>query len=101
MIVRRSLVLGFAVAAIAAADSARAAPDCRCRYAGQFYSAGEYACIKTSKGFRLARCALSENVSTWRFLDKGCKGLSWRRTPAMQVARAIGKPWTGQQSTRP
>ena len=92
------------------APSAQAAPDCKCRYAGQFYAAGDFACIKTDKGFRLARCGLSENVSTWRFLKKGCRGLSWfaRPQPSLAALYLDRKPalltsalTSGKQSRRP
>ena len=56
--------------------SAAAAPACTCRYAGQTYQNGEYACIKLGGGYRLAQCSLSENVSSWRFLQEGCLGVS-------------------------
>lgn len=94
------------LALASAMSAARAAPDCKCRYAGQFYAAGDFACIKTDKGFRLARCALSENVSTWRFLKKGCRGLSWRVQPRSSLAvlyleRRIGLERPDKQSRRP
>ena len=56
--------------------SAAAAPACTCRYAGQTYQNGEYACIKLGGDYRLAQCSLSENVSSWRFLQEGCLGVS-------------------------
>jgi len=79
----------------------QAAPDCKCRYAGQFYAAGDFACIKTDKGYRLARCALSENVSTWRFLKKGCRGLSWRVHRHRSVAALYLDRQDDRQSRRP
>ena len=70
----------FAVLAVVfgglAPVSAAAAPDCTCRYAGKTYQNGEYACIKLGGGYRLAQCSLSENVSSWRFLQEGCLGVS-------------------------
>ena len=59
-----------------ASPPATAAPACTCRYAGQTYQNGEYACIKLGHSYRLAQCSLSENVSSWRFLQEGCLGIS-------------------------
>ena len=84
----------FAVLAVVfgglAPVSAAAAPDCTCRYAGQTYQNGEYACIKIGRSYRLALCSLSENVSSWRFLQEGCFGISGldRRPAGLSVTGA-------------
>ena len=84
----------FAVLAVVfgglAPVSAAAAPDCTCRYAGQVYQNGEYACIKLGRSYRLALCSLSENVSSWRFLQEGCLGISGldRRPAGLSVTGA-------------
>ena len=79
-------------AAVGASSLAWSKPpnvSCKCRHAGKFYAAGDYACIKTNKGFRLAQCALSENVSSWRFTTGGCRGLSWLDKPRNAQAAAL------------
>ena len=43
--------------------------------------AGEFACIRTPNGPRLARCAKVSNLSSWRFLKNGCGPTARRSTP--------------------
>jgi len=88
------ILAAAAVALSLTAQTTLAGPDCKCRYAGQFFKAGDFACIKTSKGYRLAQCSLSENVSSWRFLDEGCRGLSYvpGRSRMTYAMRRQGKP---------
>jgi hypothetical protein len=46
--------------------------SCRCFYDGGLVEQGKTACIKTSAGYRLARCEMFLNNSSWKFLDKPC-----------------------------
>ena len=94
----------FAVLAVVfgglAPVSAAAAPDCTCRYAGQTYQNGEYACIKIGRGYRLALCSLSENVSSWRFLQEGCLGFSGLdRRPAGAAVTVAAAGTTARRPT--
>jgi len=54
------------------AGPAFSAPDCTCRYQGQKVSQGETACLRTQKGMVLARCGMSQNNTSWIFLDTPC-----------------------------
>jgi hypothetical protein len=63
------LAAGLLLGPVGAAD-ARA--DCRCLYSGRYYHAGEFACIRTPNGPRLARCDKVSNLSSWRFTAKNC-----------------------------
>jgi hypothetical protein len=49
--------------------------SCRCLYGGGLVAQGETVCIKTAKGYRLARCEMFLNNSTWKFLDQPCDRL--------------------------
>ena len=94
----------FAVLAVVfgglAPVSAAAAPACTCRYAGQTYQNGEYACIKLGRGYRLALCSLSENVSSWRFLQEGCLGISGLdRRPAGAAVTVAAAGTTARRPT--
>ena len=46
--------------------------NCRCLYAGGLVEQGKTACIKTSEGYRLARCEMFLNNSSWKFSEKPC-----------------------------
>ncbi len=83
--IARPVVPILLAGALLATGPAAAAPPCTCRHAGQTYQAGELACIRTGSGYRLARCSMSENVSSWRFLKRTCPG----------IARSGGRPAAG------
>ncbi len=54
---------------LARADSADPnGPKCMCRYQGQRFNLGEYACINS----RLARCEMFLNNTSWKFLEDTC-----------------------------
>ena len=43
-------------------------PKCQCRYQGQRYNIGEFACIRS----KMARCDMFLNNTTWTFLEDSC-----------------------------
>ncbi len=53
--------------------------NCRCLYDGGRVEQGKTACIKTAKGYQLARCEMFLNNSSWKFLDKPCNQLQSRK----------------------
>ena len=46
--------------------------DCRCRANGQNFSLGERTCLLTPDGFRLAKCRMVQNVTSWQVEPDGC-----------------------------
>jgi hypothetical protein len=71
---------GGGVAAIAGpADSSDPnRPECMCRFEGQRYHLGEFACINS----KLARCDMFLNNTSWTFLEDVCPTASY--TPAQE-----------------
>ena len=53
-----------------------AAPDCRCRYFGAYFGLGDTVCFRTSKGMRVARCTLNQNVTSWEVTKRACSPIS-------------------------
>ena len=49
---------------------------CQCRFEGQRYNIGEYACIRS----KIARCDMFLNNTTWTFLEDSC-GVSKLQDP--------------------
>ena len=71
---RRTLLLGMiaTVAALLAADLARA-HNCTCRNRdGSKYQLGQIACLRVDGNVYMARCEMDLNVSTWKKLSDGC-----------------------------
>lgn len=62
------------------------APDCRCRYFGAYFGLGDTVCFRTSKGMKVARCTLNQNVTSWEVTKRACAPISrldrGRDTPA-------------------
>lgn len=52
--------------------AAEASADCTCRAPGFIARHGETVCLKTPAGFRLARCEMSLNNSSWTILPDSC-----------------------------
>ena len=89
-----SLILSFAfgltlfgASAPSLADGAtKSDPKCMCRFQGQRYNIGEYACIRS----KMARCDMFLNNTTWTFLDDSCGSVRLdelpQSTPARQMA---------------
>jgi hypothetical protein len=62
-------LVAFGAPAPVLADGAnKGDPKCQCRYQGQRYNLGEFACIRS----KLARCDMFLNNTTWTFLDDSC-----------------------------
>ena len=62
----------------AMADGAtKADPKCQCRYQGQRYQLGEFACIRS----KLARCDMFLNNTSWTFLDDSCGAVELESLP--------------------
>ncbi|MEO1190978.1 MAG: hypothetical protein AAFY02_04435 [Pseudomonadota bacterium] len=76
------------------AGAAGAASECRCIANGEAYVQGEHTCLKTNKGYKLARCDLAENVTTWTIVGDSCP-LTEAPSPA-QAALA----WLAAQGAR-
>ncbi|GAB5470383.1 MAG: hypothetical protein Kilf2KO_34130 [Rhodospirillales bacterium] len=51
---------------------AQAEIDCRCMNDGEVYVQGEHTCLKTNDGYKLARCDLALNVTTWTIVGDSC-----------------------------
>ncbi len=59
-------------ALLLAASSAFAGPDCKCVSNGEFFVQGEHTCIKTNQGYRLARCDMVLNNTSWVMTGESC-----------------------------
>ncbi|MEZ5872144.1 MAG: hypothetical protein R3D32_09895 [Nitratireductor sp.] len=62
-----TLILCSALPALAGPNG-----DCTCRSPGGDVVEGQTACLKTSKGFMLARCEMVLNNTSWKLLDQPC-----------------------------
>lgn len=70
---RLLLILAFPfLGALSAPLAASAGPDCRCRSNNGFFNQGDIACIHTNQGLKLARCDMSQNVTTWTVVGDSC-----------------------------
>ncbi len=67
-----SLVSGACVAILIAALPVTAAADCQCRSNGEYFVLGEHTCIKTNEGYRLARCDMVLNNTSWVVVGYSC-----------------------------
>lgn len=67
LVVSLALILGSALPALAGPNG-----DCTCRSPGGDVVEGQTACLKTSKGFMLARCEKVLNNTSWKLLDQPC-----------------------------
>ncbi len=72
MVKSLALAFGALAALLMAAPTAYADPDCRCRSDGEFYVQGEHTCIKTNHGYRLARCDMVLNNTSWVVVGDSC-----------------------------
>ncbi|MCB1488743.1 MAG: hypothetical protein KDJ88_14970 [Bauldia sp.] len=68
----RSSALAFALLVVATPTVATAGPDCVCRADGRLFHQGDLFCLRTPQGETLARCEMSQNVTTWRVIEQGC-----------------------------
>jgi uncharacterized membrane protein len=46
--------------------------ECYCRAKGNRIEVGQTACLSSPDGPRQATCAMSQNVTTWRFSERPC-----------------------------
>ncbi|MCP4073899.1 MAG: hypothetical protein GY742_19565 [Hyphomicrobiales bacterium] len=51
---------------------ASAGPNCTCRYKGKNVPEGQSTCIKTAKGYKIAKCSRVLNNTSWKFTKKEC-----------------------------
>jgi hypothetical protein len=64
--------------------------DCRCRGSdGTLFQQGEIACIKTTRGTRLARCEMFLNNSTWTVVRDDCPTASATSLPHLAAPALI------------
>ncbi len=56
--------------------------DCECRSNGQIFKQGQLACIRTNAGMKLARCDMSQNVSSWAIVRDDCPSTNNTPLPA-------------------
>jgi len=64
-------------------------PKCQCRYQGQRYNVGEFACIRA----KMARCDMFLNNTTWTFLEDSCGSVLLdplpQSKPVTELARSV------------
>ncbi len=63
------LVVAFT---IVAPDTARAEPNCTCRYDGKLFELASCACLMTPSGPRMACCDQVLNNTSWTFTSRSC-----------------------------
>ncbi|MBY0611836.1 MAG: hypothetical protein K2P80_06595 [Beijerinckiaceae bacterium] len=86
---------GGALAPPAFAQEAPTLPECTCRANGHNFKLGENICLSTPNGPRMAMCELTQNVTNWRFSDRGCdvsQGTNFLRHSRASVPAACPKP---------
>ena len=80
------------VTAWLSAGAVLADPDCRCRYDGQYFNAGETVCIVVGGQARQARCGKILNNSAWKFTGEGCPTAEASPFLPVQTARSLRLP---------
>jgi len=66
------MISAFVLANLILTPLAFSGPDCTCRYKGKDVREGQSTCIKTAKGFKVAKCARVLNNTSWKFTAKSC-----------------------------
>jgi hypothetical protein len=62
-------------------------PDCLCSNRGAMEAVGALACLEVGGRRFTARCEMSVNIPTWRFVEEGCRpGAISRASPASAPA---------------
>jgi hypothetical protein len=79
-------VLGLAATIAVTATASPASADCTCRGPGVVAHHGQTICLKTSTGYRLARCEMVLNNSSWKFLAEACPEASRQSTGDIAIA---------------
>jgi hypothetical protein len=79
-----------ALAAEAAPRQAQGAPriDCTCRANGHSYHLGERVCLSTPRGFRIAECRMSQNVTSWAVGGEDCVVSAMPSAPLLPDGRS-------------
>lgn len=80
------LLLGLGLTCLAGGTMAH---DCKCRYLDGEAKQGEFRCLKTGDGFRLARCEMVLNNSSWKFLQATCTPEQVSRRTPMSLPRQV------------
>jgi hypothetical protein len=62
-----ALIVGMAMAAATPASA-----DCECIYDGGTVKEGASMCLKTAKGFRVAKCGKVLNNTSWAITEEAC-----------------------------
>lgn len=78
------VLAGFAAVAPARPAPAQPVPahdpqNCYCRSAAGRSPVGARACLATPQGWRVAVCAMDQNVTSWSPTPEGCAPVSFRR----------------------
>jgi hypothetical protein len=85
-------VLGFATTIAVAALASPASADCTCRGPGVVAQHGQTVCLKTPAGYRLARCEMVLNNSSWKFLTETCPEASLQSERDFAATSAASRP---------
>ncbi|MDJ0951282.1 MAG: hypothetical protein QNJ94_20410 [Alphaproteobacteria bacterium] len=86
------------LAAVFVSPLARAEePQCKCRYAGQYYLLGQCVCMKTSSGEQMACCGRVLNNTSWSFKSDSCVSADSGTT---QIAEDMSLRPSGQSETQ-
>jgi hypothetical protein len=85
-------VLGFATTIAVVALASPASADCTCRGPGVVAQHGQTVCLKTATGYRLARCEMVLNNSSWKFLAEACPEASLPTERDLAATAAAPRP---------
>ncbi len=80
-----SLVMLGSPSPVFADGATKADPKCQCRFQGQRYELGEFACIRS----KLARCDMFLNNTSWTFLDDSCGAVKLDTPPQSRPAPTL------------
>jgi len=72
----QGLGLVFLAVLFVSANNPALAVDCTCRYYGQSYGLGTEICFKTPTGYRMAKCNLVLNNTSWQIGNRSCAAIS-------------------------
>ncbi|MBV9079064.1 MAG: hypothetical protein JO048_16495 [Methylobacteriaceae bacterium] len=87
--IRSSLVAVLALASGAAL--AQPWVPCECRYRGERFELGSVMCLADPNGgTMLARCDMSQNVTTWTVLGKSCPSARLKGGPVAHQSSTAG-----------
>ncbi len=70
---KNPIAFGLASAVLLQATAfASAEENCTCRGPDREYEVGQTACLRTPKGFRIAKCGMVLNNTSWQISDTPC-----------------------------